>query len=315
MLNPVACGLALVAFAGGVAVDGEASFDGVKEFDDAVERARAVLDDGESDLAARRAAARQVGAVFLRIPLGTPGRLDRIVTAAEWSLFGQRSDWAQTFAEEAVRTRSGGDRAFVALWRAGLEGGDPTRALREVFEARETRPLAVRDFVFVARGLAQGALFAAAAARLRDGETELGLFPFEIAAQSGSAIDRQNLALSHRFLGRLEESRREYEAALELAPDDDEIWNDYGICLKVSGDLEAAIDAFERSVEASQKRYGQAGQGPGLTNLAVLSLQGRLDDPERVRTASGEIVSVRPTGALARRLYLDALLGRNRRRD
>lgn len=154
---------------------------------------------------------------------------------------------------------------------------------------------------------AAGGLCEAAELALRQGETDAGLRVFaglaEAAARHPTALANWALALHH--VGRDDEAEARYREALAAAPDDSDLWNDFGLLLKGQRRDAEAMAAFRRSfaLDPSPTKLGPAG-----TNLALMQRLGRAGEP-----AVDVLASLRgglgrsPVSAMVRRLVLDEL--------
>lgn len=244
---------------------------------------------------------------FLRIEHGT-AREDRLSVAARCAFVASELELCLAWCDEAEQ-------------RAPLADQVQCLRLRSLLVLRRDR-----DFLGIARiafdrspSALQGALLAdeglglnVADARMRDGDLSGGLWIFERIAElpPSSAARLCNFALALRHAGELDRSRKLYEEALALAPNDAWTWNDYGLLLRASGDAAAAKAAFLRSMECD----AQAGQGPGITNVVLEAALGKSSAEDRagVLESASRALAVRPDAALLRRAALDLALGPKR---
>lgn len=243
---------------------------------------------------------------FLRIPLEDAARRPRLIQAARLARESERRDWGLALAEQAFESGLVESPVVEEILIATLELGRSESALRRAFAWREVYPATVTQFVLQARFIDSGSLFLAAGSLLRRGQTEVGLFAFEQAATSGSALDLANLALTHRNLGEFDEAIALYERAVGLAPDDAILWSDFGLCLRVAGRGAEALDALERSVQVEVA----AGMGPATTNLLLMRrfrMTDRFGDP---RDLARRVLGPRPQQELVRRMQIELALGR-----
>ncbi|MGE3174092.1 MAG: tetratricopeptide repeat protein [Planctomycetota bacterium] len=258
------------------------------------------------------AAARALDA-FLRWPDGPArtARLERAVVLAgavrDHRLLQQLADEARrraaaadapladlvVHAQLAGLARAGRAVDFAALARADLDAGRARAVLT-----------ALRD--------AEAQLLPLADELLRDGRTAPGRWLFEqLAALPPTQPYRlANLGLALRNLGELDAAATAYRRALELAPGDREVWNDYGLLLRAAGRPTEAVAAFRRSYDAD----AEPGAGPAVTNLVVTAV---LADPAAPAPADDPLALAasalrrRPDAALLRRATLDLLLLRH----
>ncbi len=146
----------------------------------------------------------------------------------------------------------------------------------------------------------------AAAALLRQGKTDVGLWVFQRQADllSGDPDVQANLGLALRQVGRAGAARAAYERAMALSPRSD-IANDLGLLLKGIGERDAAAAVLKRSLSLQEV----PGRGSAATNLAVLynraGIRVRTDPLADLQASLAED----PQQSLARRVALD-LLGR-----
>ncbi|MGE0141871.1 MAG: tetratricopeptide repeat protein [Planctomycetota bacterium] len=271
------------------------------EFDSAYaqfESARAgALQADESTLRSARVAMR----AFLRLdPLGESAR-ERCSRAGFCAEVLRDFPQALDLYRSAIQAEPADAWSQTALLRVLVELGRTTEALERAASLATAQSAAVDAFLLAA----DGRVFDEAARRLRAGQTEVGLFPFErLAALRGAVGDMSNLALSLRLLGRTEAARRHYEAAIAAAPDDALAWNDLGLCLVSAGNIVGALDAFLESVRVDSTE----GAGPGLTNLALLARQGMRAAMPDLGEGLRPVMALRPDAQLARWLYLDGLV-------
>lgn len=274
----------------------------VAEFDAAYaefETARAEIPRAdESMLRSARAALR----AFLRLdPAGESAR-ERSSRAGFCAEALRDFARAEELYRSAIQAEPADAWSQTALLRVLVELGRTREALEGAARLAPEQSAAVDAFLLAA----DGRVFDEAARRLRAGETEVGLFPFErLADLRGSVGDLSNLALSLRVLGRTEEAKRRYDAAIAASPKDALAWNDLGLCLVSAGDIEGALAAFRTSV-----RFDTVpGAGPGLTNLALLARQGSTSAMPDASEGLRPVMALRPDAQLARWLYLDGLIG------
>ena len=151
-------------------------------------------------------------------------------------------------------------------------------------------------------------LLPAADGLLRAGEAAAGIWLFEALARCrpGEAVPVANLALALRHLGRTEEAEQAYLRALDLAPGDEQVWNDYGLFLRGSSRPAKALATFQKSYQLDDP----PGSGPAITNLVQMELR----EPGLVRpdplVLAAAALQVRPDSVMLRRVTLDLILAR-----
>lgn len=236
---------------------------------------------------------------FLRIPPGVD-REARLAAAAALAFAAGDHDACLRLAEEAQSSGLGTKASRVAAWRSRVAKDSDASLLRSLRSAAEGALESEVDEVLLAD---EQQLVPLADARMREGAIEEGLWLFEALATRLPAdpVRIANHALALRHAGRLDESKRQYERALELAPKDTWTWNDYGLLLRVRGDREAALAAFRRAYDLDAR----PGEGPGITNLVLEAvLRGGEDPLPRAKAA----LATRPDAALLRRAVIDHVL-------
>lgn len=243
---------------------------------------------------------------FLKLPADVPQHSSLLPQAGRAALGAGRAALAGELLEQA---RSAGeiDAYLVAWWlRAQLAAGFVESSLGRARQWDRQYPGPVGEFLAGADGTGRVALLEGAGRALRRGDHGLALWLFARVAAGQHPIAIANLALAQRHLDRLDESERSYRRALELAPDDAMLWNDYGLLLKGSGRISEAWEAFQRSyrLEPSQ------GMGPATTNLLLLSRNAGRDWP-MAGAALEALLRLRPEAALPRRLAILRILAEN----
>ncbi|MCA8956693.1 MAG: hypothetical protein KDC87_11520, partial [Planctomycetes bacterium] len=148
-----------------------------------------------------------------------------------------------------------------------------------------------------------GPLMTAGSALLQDGESTAGLWVFELLAEAypGDVSVLANLALTERYLGRVERAERHYRDALQRAPNTAWVWNHFGLMCKGIGKCDAAADALLRgiAVETTQEEPTIA------INLGVLFQR---TGNARGRNPVADLAALlrrTPQAPMARRLLLD----------
>ncbi|MEQ1634466.1 MAG: hypothetical protein ABL997_18940, partial [Planctomycetota bacterium] len=204
--------------------------------------------------------------------------------------------------EVASELRRIDDAARVAYLRSLVATGQSARFVAAARSFASAHPMVVESVFAVD----EERLLPLADASLRSGQTEEGLWVFSaMAEQLPLAASRlANLALAQRHVGDLHGARRSYERALALAPEDPSTWNDFGLLLRVSGELAAARSAFQRSWNLDAK----AGEGPSITNLVIDAVL-TTDAPDPMAQAK-QALATRPDAALLRRAVIDLVLQR-----
>jgi tetratricopeptide (TPR) repeat protein len=152
-------------------------------------------------------------------------------------------------------------------------------------------------------------LLPAAERLLRAGEAAAGLWIFAALARAApdDGVRAANLALAQRQVGNLPEAEAAYRRALALAPADEQIWSDYGLFLRATGQPAAALDAFAHSLAVEP----EPGRGPAITNLVLWeALTPGTVAPDPLPLAA-RTLALRPDTALLRRGTLDLILARH----
>lgn len=154
----------------------------------------------------------------------------------------------------------------------------------------------------------EGELLPAADGLLQAGEVAAGIWLFDALARCrpGEAVPLANLALALRHIGRTEEAGQAYLRALDLAPGDEQVWNDYGLFLRGSARPAKALATFEKSYQLDDP----PGSGPAITNLVQMELRepGLVRPDPLLRAAAA--LQVRPDSVMLRRVTLDLILAR-----
>ena len=271
----------------------------------AFDRAAAAYASAPADERGDRA--RLLSNAFLMLPSGRE-RQARLALGAEATLAAGRWEHALRICTLPLGTPDPPRLAAVRL-QALIRLGRLSEAAALVAKHRHSRP----GVLAPALRAEERALLPLAAAALRTADQGAGRLMFEELARLAPVQPYRltNLALCLRQIGEVDAARRVYEAARELAPDDLEVWNDYGLFLRANGRHAEALRAFERSVTLDLDRAAaERAKGPGITNLMHLEAlapgsAGR--DPVPVAT---EALAQRPQATMLRRLMLDVVLGR-----
>ena len=156
---------------------------------------------------------------------------------------------------------------------------------------------------------------AAAALRGTDRASGRAVFEAIAALEPFQSYRLANLGLCLRQIGDLEAAERAYELGRQRAPEDLELWNDYGLLLRATGRRNEALAAFRQSVALDLARDdSRRATGPAITNLMHMEALAPGDQgADPVPTATASLVK-RPDATMLRRLTVDALLDRLARR-
>lgn len=259
-----------------------------------------------TDAAALRAAYGRAASAFLQLPAGSPERARTLAqgAAAAWRAGDAR--WSQALYEEAWSDLPHTSDLASERMRAQLDAGAAEAAIVFAHAIRAEFATAGLTVLSGDRRGGDPRVLAAADHMLKTGRTELGLWAFQVCAEGspGVAIAIGNHALACRHVGQVAEAERLYLRALELAPDDALLCNDYGLFLKGVGRHEEAVKAFLRGRELERP----PGSSPAIPNLRQLEgVLGRklLLDP---RQDMATVLALRPDAAFPRRLAIDFLL-------
>lgn len=265
----------------------------------------------------RDALSRQLSDAFLRLPDGA-SRLARLAVGARATLDVGR-------IELAYRSATPPDGASATGW-AALAASDRELVLLVQLQACARLDRLV-EFVRIAQRHLQShgkavrqslqseesRLLPLAANALRTTDRPAGRMVFEWLAdlEPTQSYRIANLALCLRQIGDLEAAFAAYERGRNFAPEDLELWNDYGLILRAVGRREEALAAFRRSVAIDlQRADADRGKGPGITNLVhyeVLYPGPIAADPMPVARIA---LQKRPHATMLRRLTLDLQLDR-----
>lgn len=280
-----------------------------QDFATAYRAAEAARRDANSDPKAVREAFAAALTAYLRLAPDSTERTTHLAEAA-WCAW-RAGDTRQTplLYEEAwtklARSPALADQRLRALLDCGLAG--PAIEFAKQIDA-EHHEVVLAVLSGDHRG-GDGRILGAADTLLKAGRTELGLWVFATTAEGspGNAVALANHALACRHAGRIEECEKLYRGALELAPTDDLLCNDFALFLKGIGRTEEAIAGFRKGRELENP----PGSSPAIPNLRQLeSATGRalLQDPLRDMAT---VLSVRPDAAFPRRLAIDLLIERH----
>lgn len=245
---------------------------------------------------------------FLQIPADAEGYTPRLLRGGRAALGAGRNQMALELVAESI-ARQGRSEAHLAVQLRVLIQLDDAGGFLAAADGRFPAVLVAELQQDWASKLS---LLGWADQWLRSGRTEDGLWLFRQLARTGDPADLGNLALALRHAGLQAESERTYELALDAAPDDPVLWNDYGLFLKGVGRPKEAVAAFRQSYTIEPR----PGEGPAITNLLVMALlhpdlmpTPPLDEVPRafaVRRESGDPLVRR--SEMLRRVTLDLLL-------
>ena len=305
-MSGAAAGLGLLAAlipAACIASQGQAEL--LRAFD------RAVMEWQSSSPEGRPVAARAASNAFLRLRAG-PERRARLVAGSRATLTSGRPELAHRLAMEVEERAQPPALAEVRLRALAQLGRLPAfaAALASVVPRTPTAAQAALQ-------QEEAKLLPLAAAALRGTDRASGRAVFEAIAalEPFQSYRLANLGLCLRQIGDLEAAERAYELGRQRAPEDLELWNDYGLLLRATGRRNEALAAFRQSVALDLARDdSRRATGPAITNLMhmeALAPGGQGADP--VPTATASLVK-RPDATMLRRLTVDVLLDRLARR-
>ncbi len=277
---------------------------GQEEFDQLYSSARELEADPAVDRATIRRAYAEALRAFLQIPSTATAYGPRLAPAGHAALEAGRPDLALELITEAM-ARDGPTEELAAFHlRALLGSGDREEFLVAGRAAAERFPTAIQEAVAADRG--EQRLLGWADGWLRTGRTEEALWLFRQIAAAGNPFDLANLALALRHAGRLVDCEETYRRAIEAAPRDHIIGNDYGLFLRAVGRPEEALQVFRQSYNKEDR----PGDGPAITNILHLALLRPDLVPEPPLEEAAAALGLRPDSAMLRRVALDLLLGR-----
>lgn len=265
----------------------------------------------EASATDRKEIAHELSNAFLRLPEGD-ARTERLPLGAEATLAAGRVDHALLLSTPE-REPQRNPRLLTVRLRALAQSGRLVELTRIVKRQGETDSKAVAAALDAEELLLQPL----AAAALRGPDRPAGRLVFEFLAglEPVRSYRVANLGLCLRQIGDLEAAFETYQVGRRIAPDDLELWNDYGLLLRSVGRREEALAAFRRSVALDLARPAELrAKGPAITNLMhmeALAPGGQDGDP--VPTAT-ESLRQRPQATMLRRLMLDVQLDRALRR-
>lgn len=262
-----------------------------------------------AEAAERQSLASQVSDAFLRLPNGDD-RTERLPRGAAATLAAGRSELALELASPKnpeqpqtndvlltvqLRALAQLERltefARIVARQAATEAGAVSEALRR--EERRLLPLAAK------------------ALRTRDRPSGRLVFQYLATLEPIKSYRVANLGLCLRQIGDVEAAFQTYALGRRIAPNDLELWNDYGLLLRATGRWPEAVAAFRRSVAIDLERAeAMRGKGPGITNLMHLQslYPDRVgDDPTPTAILALE---KRPDATMLKRLTLDVALDR-----
>jgi tetratricopeptide (TPR) repeat protein len=292
------CSLAAL-LAQGSAPQGEAEL--LAEFD----RLQVAVDrlDGEQ----RSVAWLQLSDAFLRLPEGAE-RTARLPVGAAATLQAGRVALALRLA-----TPKGSAPAQAMLLAVQLQALSQSNKLTEFARVIQRTWPTQKKYAAYALRREEGRLLPMAAAALRTSNRPTGRYIFELLAklQPYKSYRSANLGLCLRQIGDVAQALAVYEAGLQQAPSDLELWNDYGLLLRATGRSEEAMASFRRSVALDlQRDETLRGKGPAITNLMhTESLRPGPTIDDVIQTACLALRQ-RPNATMLRRLMLDVTLNR-----
>lgn len=246
--------------------------------------------------------------VFLKLPEGV-GRTQRLPAGAHATLHCGRSD----IALELATPKNGKPQSDDVLLTVQMQALARLGRLTEFARILEAQAAEHPDAIAAALRSEEGRLLPLAAAALRTPDRPAGRAVFQFLATLEPILSYRvaNLGLCLRQIGDVEAAFQAYDLGRKLAPDDLQLWNDYGLLLRASGRLEEAVAAFRRSVAIDLRRAeAERGKGPGITNLMHLeSLRPGLVGADPMPTARLAL-SKRERATMLCRLTLDVTLDR-----
>tara|TARA_R110002096_G_scaffold182321_1_gene360034 strand:- start:2090 stop:3079 length:990 start_codon:yes stop_codon:yes gene_type:complete len=250
----------------------------------------------------------QLSDIFLRLPIGA-ARSQRIATGAHATLHSGRTE----IALELATPSDGKKQHNGVLLTVQLQALARLGRLVEFARILENQSNSQPDAIATALRSEEGRLLPLAAAALRTPDRPAGRAVFQYLAtlEPIQSYRVANLGLCLRQIGDIPAAFQTYALGQKLAPNDLELWNDYGLLLRATGRLEEALAAFRRSVAIDLRRDGPLrGQGPAITNLMHFeSLRPGVAGADPMPTACLALEK-RPHATLLRRLTLDVTLDR-----
>lgn len=266
------------------------------------------------DASQRQALAGQVSDAFLRLP-NSAGRTNRMPAGAHATLAAGRTELA---LQLTVPGKPGDAQTNDVLLTVRLRALAQLDRLVEFARIVQNQAATESEAVTDALRLEERRLLplAAKALRTRDRPSGRLVFQFLATLEPIQSYRVANLGLCLRQIGDLKAAFQTYALGQRVAPDDLELWNDYGLLLRATGRWDDALAAFRRSVALDLKRTGPLrGQGPAITNLmhaevlytGLVGGAGSEGDPAPTAVLALE---KRPTATLLRRLMLDLSLDR-----
>jgi len=263
----------------------------------------------EASAAEQQALATQVSDAFLRLPDGD-GRTERLPRGAAATLAAGRSKLALELASPVnPETAQTNDVLLTVQLRALAQLDRLTEFARIVSKQAATEPGAVSE----ALRLEEGRLLPLAAKALRTRDRPAGRMVFQYLAtlEPIQSYRVANLGLCLRQIGDVKAALQAYALGRRLAPNDLNLWNDYGLLLRATGQWQEAVAAFRRSVALDLARDEVTrGKGPGITNL--MHLQSLYPDRVGEDPLPTAVLALekRPDATMLKRLTLDVALDR-----
>lgn len=263
----------------------------------------------EADAAGRQAKAANASGHFLRLA-DSAGRTERLPAGATVALAAGQAELALELASPTDPEKPQTQETLLTVQlRALAQLGRLTEFARIVKRQAATQPRAVG----IALAAEERTLQLLAARALRTPDRPWGRLVFQHLAtlEPIQSYRVANLGLCLRQIGDVKAAFQTYELGRRIAPDDLELWNDYGLLLRATGKHDEAVAAFERSVALDLARDEKlSGTGPGITNLmhlASLYPDRKLDDPMPTAILA---LSKRRKATMLTRLTLDVALDR-----
>ncbi len=259
--------------------------------------------------AAKAALLLQASDAFLRLPLG----IERNKRLAQGALAALHSGRTQIALEIASKSGQSRERSQPELLLVHLQALARLGRLLDFERLAQQQANQHPQVVESALRQEERYLLPLAAKALRTADQPSGRTLFEALAKLKPVQSYRvaNLGLCLRQIGEIDAAFEIYEYGLKLAPQDLELWNDYGLLLRATGRREKALDAFRRSVAIDlQRDEPMRGQGPAITNLVhAESMHPKKNGTDPMATARIALKK-RPGATLLRRLTLDVTLDR-----
>ena len=249
----------------------------------------------------------QASDAFLRLPLGSE-RNKRLVQGALAALHSERTQIALEIPSKPDESIEESQPELLLIHLQALARlGRLLDFERLAQQQANQHPQAVES----ALRQEERYLLPLAAQALRTADQSSGRALFEALAKLKPVQSYRvaNLGLCLRQIGEIDAAFETYEYGLKLAPQDLELWNDYGLLLRATGQRQQALKAFRQSVAIDlQRDEPLRGQGPAITNLIhAESMHPKKNGSDPMATARIALKK-RPGATLLRRLTLDVTL-------